>query len=156
MDTKTRVLVYKQSVLPLGEYVSFMLHMNSKKDVDELQRFQNKSLRLCYDINSPRDIGIIYLHSRAKLDILCDRRDFQLLCLMYDLRKANKYNKNVNRATRARDGYVFETVIPKRGIYSRSPYYVGANMWQKLPIYIQNAVSKEKFKTELKGHWGIN
>ena len=56
LDVKTRILVYKQTILPLVEYISFMLLINRKHDTDELQ---NRTLRLCYNINNPIDIGII-------------------------------------------------------------------------------------------------
>ena len=36
LNTETRVLVYKQTILPLAEYVSFVLCLNNKHDVDKL------------------------------------------------------------------------------------------------------------------------
>ena len=44
LNSNTRILVYKQTVLPLVEYVSFILYMNNKHDVDKLQKLQNRSL----------------------------------------------------------------------------------------------------------------
>ena len=40
MDTNTRVLVYKQTILPLVEYVSFMMCLNNVGEVEKLQRFK--------------------------------------------------------------------------------------------------------------------
>ena len=99
--------------------MSFMLFMDRKHDVDKLQRLQNRAMRLCYNINNPIDIGIVNLHEQTKVDMLCERRKLFLLCLMYDLRKdkTNNYEKSRTRATRARDGYVFKTVVPKHGLY---------------------------------------
>ena len=62
LNVDTRLLVYKQTVLPLSEYVSFMMYLNTKHDVDKLQRLQNRALRMIYDIQNPRDISIDELH----------------------------------------------------------------------------------------------
>ena len=72
---------------------------------------------------------------------------------MYDLRQNNMYEKVSNRITRANDGYMFETATPNTGIYARSPNYIGAKMWNALPVHIQNSISKEQFKYELRTHW---
>ena len=40
MDINTRVLVYKQTILPLVEYVSFMLCLNNVGEVDKLQNYK--------------------------------------------------------------------------------------------------------------------
>ena len=53
LDTSTQIMIYKQTVLPLVEYVNFMMCLNNKQDVEKLQRLQNRSLRLCYTIHDP-------------------------------------------------------------------------------------------------------
>ena len=40
LNSNIRILVYKQTVLPLVEYASFILYMNNKHDVDKLQKLQ--------------------------------------------------------------------------------------------------------------------
>ena len=52
--------------------------------------------------------------------------------------------------TRATDGYKFDYVLANSGIYAKSPFYVGANTWNKFPTNIQNMNSKEKFKREMR------
>ena len=59
----TRILIYKQTILPLVEYVSFMLYLNSNQEVDKLQKLQNRCLRMCLNINNPRDMSVNMLHS---------------------------------------------------------------------------------------------
>ena len=41
LDTNIRILVYKQTILPLIEYVSFMLSLNRNLDISKLQKLQN-------------------------------------------------------------------------------------------------------------------
>ena len=150
VDTCTRVLIYKQTVLPLVEYVSFMMCFNNKHEIDKLQRLQNRSLRLCYNINNPVDISTTLLHENARLDKLSIRRNMALMCIMFDLRQNNMYKKKGIRMTRANDGYIFDVSIPRIGIYAKSPYYSGANMWNKLPVNMQNMSKKDSFKCQLR------
>ena len=150
VDVSTRVLIYKQTVLPLVEYVSFMLCFNNKLDVDKLQRLQNRSLRVCYNINIPTDISTTRLHENARIDKLGDRRNLALLCIMFDLRQKGMYEKKGNRITRVTEGYTFELSIAHMGLFVKSPYYIGANMWNRLPVNIQKMNNKERFKNEIK------
>ena len=62
LNPKTRVLVYKQTVLPFVEYISSLLFLNRKHDVEKLQKLQNKALRICLDIIDPRDVSVKMLH----------------------------------------------------------------------------------------------
>ena len=150
VDIETRILIYKQTVLPLVEYVSFMMCLNNKHDIEKLQRLQNRSLRLCYNINTPTEITTVLLHENAKLEKLCDRRNVALMCIMYDLCRNRMYEKVASRVTRAADGYTFDLTVPHMGVYAKSPYYVGANMWNVLPLNIRNSNTKAHFKYEIK------
>ena len=152
VDTNTSVLIYKQTVLPLVEYVSFMLCFNNKQDVEKLQRLQNRSLRLCFNINVPMDFNTAILHENARIDKLCDRRDLMLLCLMYDLCHQGLYERKVTRITRAANGFMFDLMVPQKGVYSKSPYYIGASKWNSLPVNIRKAGNKEQFKQLFRAH----
>ena len=108
MDTYTRILVYKQTILPLVEYVSFMLCFNNTRDVDKLQRLQNRCLRSCYDVYNPMDLGTDLLHLTARDNKLDLRRNIQLLNIMFSLKMKNMYEKESVRVTRNIDRYVFK------------------------------------------------
>ena len=43
LDIKTRVLVYKQTIMPLAEYAGFLLNLNRKHDIEKLQKLQNRA-----------------------------------------------------------------------------------------------------------------
>ena len=79
MNTEIRILVYKQTIMPLVEYVSFTLNLNTLHECEKLQRMQNKALRMCYNIHDPRDVGILNLHTNARIDMLKKRWDNHLL-----------------------------------------------------------------------------
>ena len=108
LNTETRVLVYKQTVLPLSEYVSFIMCLNNKHDIDKLQVLQNRALRMCFNIQNPRDISIQRLHEMAKVDMLYNRRMLQLLSIVYDLRSKSLYQHHHARNVRSADKYTFE------------------------------------------------
>ena len=74
LNVETRILVYKQTVLPLSEYVIFVMCLNNKHEVDKLQKLQNKALRLCYNIQSPKEMRVSLLHDMASVDSLYKRR----------------------------------------------------------------------------------
>ena len=156
INTPTRILVYKQTVMPLVEYVSFILNMNISQDVKKLQRLQNRALRMCYDIDRPRDISTTELHAMAHIELLQNRRNLSLLCIMYDLKQQQLYEKIGNRVTRQGEKYIFQTEISNVGVYMRSPYYIGANLWNNLPYDVQNARTKAQFKLNLKAFWARN
>ena len=42
IDTKTQVLVYKKTVLPLVEHVSFMLYLSYKCDVEKFNQYPKR------------------------------------------------------------------------------------------------------------------
>ena len=69
INTSTRVLVYKQTILPLTEYVSFRLCLNTARDVETLQKLQNRCLRMCLDVRNPRDMSIDYLHNVVRIKL---------------------------------------------------------------------------------------
>ena len=75
---------------------------------------------------------------------------------MYDLKQQQLYEKIGNRVTRQGEKYIFQTEILNVGVYMRSPYYIGANLWNNLPYDVQNARTKAQFKINLKAFWARN
>ena len=146
----TRVLVYKQTILPLVEYVSFMLCLNTSRDVETLQKLQNRCLRLCFDVINPRDTSVERLHQLAKVDTLEIRRDIQLLNTMFHLKSNKKFHKVMERNTRSAERYVFDTEIVHMDVYAKSPYIKGVCLWNSLSNDIQALCDGHKFKTIIK------
>ena len=155
LDKNTRVLVYKQTILPLVEYASFMLCLNTVRDVDKVQKLQNRCLRLCFDVYDPVEMEILRLHELARVNMLDVRRDVQLLNIMFSLRLANKYKKENVRHTRSTEHFEFTTEICHKGIYVKSPYYKGVCLWNSIPIGYQNMIDSRCFKSSIKKHLNI-
>ena len=150
LDTKNRLLVYKQTIMPYAEYAGFLLYLNRKHDSEKLQKLQNKALRICHSVKNPRDVSTSNLHQRSHLGTLLDRRELQLLGLMYDISNDENYIRVSHVHTRQAEKIVFSTDIVQYDIYKRSPYYVGGNIWNNLSLEIQNLPSRKEFKAGIK------
>ena len=120
--------------MPFAEYAGFLLYLNRKHDTEKLQKLQNKALRLCFEIQNPRDISIADLHLQPQLSPLQERREMQLLGSMYDISGNERYVQNPRVHTQQADKITFCTEIEQYDIYRRSPYYVGSNLWSDLPV----------------------
>ena len=152
LDKKPRILVYKQTILPLVEYVSFMLCFNNIRDVDKLQKLQNRCLRSCLDIYNPMEIGTVQLHELVRVNKLNIRREAHLLNMMFFLKLNNKFKKDSTRVTRNADRHEFKIEIVHKDIYAKSPYFRGVALWNGIPIECQNLFDIRMFKTNIKKH----
>ena len=121
LDIRTRTLVYKQTILLLVEYVSFMLCLNSSCDAEKLQKLQNsyRCLRSCFNVYCPIDRGTQRLHNDARVNTLSVRRDVQLLNIMFFLKTNEKYQKGSVCVTRNIDRYLFKTEIVHKDFGTR-------------------------------------
>ena len=109
LNENTKILIYKQTVLPMVEYASFLLYLNRNLDLDKLQRLQNRALRICFGIYDPKSISIDDLHKRAKMRKLAERCDLHLLNIMYDSQKYANYIRKAAVCTRQADKVCFHT-----------------------------------------------
>ena len=150
MDTNTRFLVYKQTILPLVEYVSFMLCMNNVSEADMLQKLQNRCLRFCLEIGNPIELSVDRLHQIARVNKLDLRRDVQLLSLMFSLKMINMYRKDGVCVPHNIDRYTFYTEIVHKDVYAKSPYFKGVTLWNTLPANLQNKPNGHEFKICIK------
>ena len=123
--------------------------LNNKHDVEQMQRLQNRALRLCYNINNPRDITVARLHEMANVEILQKRMMLQLMTIMYENSLQAMYERAAIRNTRRTDKYTFETNRVNLTIYSQSPYYIGSKTWNDLPKNVQESSTKDVYKRAL-------
>ena len=150
LPTDARVLVYKQAILPLVEYVCYLMYLNRKHDIDKLQKLQNRALRLCYNIGDPRTISVHNLHVQANLSTLDQRREKQLLGLMYDISRKREFLRPILMNTRQAEKITLDYEISRCGIYAHSPYVIGCGLWNNLDASIQKAEQRSIYKTKIK------
>ena len=72
---------------------------------------------------------------------------------MFNLAQNQKYKKIAGRETRGNNSYNFETDVVHLGIYSNSPYYIGAKLWNNFPLDIKNMHDMNKFRTLIQRHF---
>ena len=75
--------IYKQTILPVFDYVGFVLISCNKADRHDLQIMQNDALRTCFNVKRRDKFSVAKMHKKAKLLSLEQRRTLQLLQLMY-------------------------------------------------------------------------
>ena len=132
-----------------------MLYLNTARDVDKLQKLQNRCLRMCLDVRNPRDISTDNLHQETRINLLDLRRSLQLLNIMHSLKHNNRYKKPGLRHTRNAERYLFDTDIVHLDIYAKSPYFKGVELWNSIPLDIQNIDDGYSFKNNIRRHLGI-
>ena len=93
---------------------------------------QNDALRICTKLQINDRVRIEYLHEECKIVSLEQRRRQQLLMLMYKKSTDYTMHKVFPRNTRESNHIVFKTDSYEGGLYKRSPYFVGAKLWDKL------------------------
>ena len=71
--------VYKQMILPIFDYSSFLLFSCNKSDREDLQTIENNVLRFCLGIQLSDRISLVNIHNRSNLVSLEQRHYIQIL-----------------------------------------------------------------------------
>ena len=61
--------------------------------LDAKAQKQNRCLRMCFNVNNPKDMSVVRLHELASLNLLDKRRETHLLNIMFILKCNNKFRK---------------------------------------------------------------
>ena len=147
---KCAITIYKQTILPVFDYVNFLLVSCNKSDQHDLQIIQNDALRTCYNVRRRDKMSIVNMHAKAKLLSLQQRRNIQLLGLMYT-HKSNPANlRTFTRNTRGADRDTFHVERFQNCKYRNSPYFIGAELWKSIPLELTRSPTLFQFKCEMK------
>ena len=76
------ILVYKQTVLPVADYGSFLAESARRDPTQRFQVIQNQALRICLKVRM-RDMSVEELHCRTEVPILFKRRKELLVTMMF-------------------------------------------------------------------------
>ena len=113
----------------------FLLKPCTLKQKRELQKVQNNAFRTCLMYLHRDHVTIKRFHSEMNLVGLKQRRNVQLLKLMYLTSKNENYIKKPVRALRGK------LMSKCTGKYMNSPMYRGSTLWDTLPVAIQRSLS---------------
>ena len=153
LDVRTCLLIYKQTILPIFDYVYILVNSSTQRKIAKLQPLQNKAVKIIEKLDgyvSTADMKS--LHDKLNLKMLTDRRKMFMLKMIY---KQSKDPENVNTY---RPGIVLRTgpkvkmklaFTDKDRVY-KSPYYLCNQLWNKLDSKIQLSTSLIEFRESLK------
>ena len=140
----TALSIYKAMVLPYFDYADVIFDRALYKDIDKLQRLQNRCLKIC--MGKDRRSGTDAVHKLANVPFLKDRRRAHVMNFMYG-RKSNVHLLNRREIrTRAHDAPLFNVIIPRCEAFKRSVGYSGAVGWNELPPNVRNLNTLVEFK----------
>ena len=151
LSTKAATMVYKSTILPILDYNDYFQFLWNADKVHKLQKLQNWALRIVFYNKMPR-LSEDELHTEAGLEVLTIRRISHLLCLMYYRSKNEELLDNRALPTRQFDKVKFKTITPDVKKAFKSPNYLGAKLWDLLPIDTQKAASIYSFKNKIAQH----
>ena len=140
----TALSIYKSMMLPYFDYADVIFDRALNKDINKLQKLQNRCLKIC--MGKKRRFSTEAIHKLSNVPFLRDRRKAHLLNFMY-LRKSNVHLLN-NREirTRAHDAPLFEVPVPRCEAFMRSLSYWGTTSWNNLSPDLRKINSYPEFK----------
>ena len=151
LNQKAKLDVAKTMLLSYFTYGNIFYGICNDEERSDLQKMQNSILRSALDINNPRDISIVDLHSVTNSLLLDSRRKHQLTAAMHKgvYSKSIALKENV-RNLRMFDGLVVRLEHPSTTKYMKTPLYIGGELWNELPADIRNLDDINEFKKHIK------
>ena len=87
---------------------------------------------------------------QANILTLEQRREKQLLGIMYDVSRKLKFVRPHRAATRQADKIILDIDMAQCGIYAHSPCVIGCYLWNKLDAITQKSEHKLSYKARIK------
>ena len=140
--------IFQSMIAPLIDYGDIVYSGTSIKNLDRLQKLQNRGLRIC--INEPVSISRDILHQRCKIPKLEDRRTYNLRKYMFKQKDNQELKIQREIRTRRHDAIIYETVRPNLEKYKKGSIYRGIDEWNRLNPEIRNTIDFNEFKTAQK------
>ena len=147
MSNRSALLVFKTMIMPFLDYADVVYHNASAKELEKLQRLQNRALKLCLGFHKREDTE--FVHRSAKVPLLENRRKSHVFNFMY---KRKELNHNIDvpvKCTRSADAPRFILPTPNLQCYKRSLEYSGAKAWNELPKELKLIPNYLSFKREI-------
>ena len=101
ITTQCAITIYKQTIMPILDYSGFISISCNISDRNDLQTLQNHALRICYNVRLRDRESVERMHNRANLLSLEQRRQKQLLHLMFIHQQRHNVARIYQRQTRA-------------------------------------------------------
>ena len=148
LNTRAATTVYKSTILPIIDYNDHFQLMWNVEKLGKLQKMQNWGLRIVFG-NALEDLSEDALHEAAGLMLLKNRRILHVLGLMYHRSKKIQYLDNRDINTRQFDKIKFRVITPVIKKAFKTTNYLGAQLWDRLPVGTQVAGLFSEFKRKV-------
>ena len=149
MSENTAIKIYKATILPIFDYNDIIYELLNGQQLAKIQRIQNKALRTVF-LN--KNMTVLEMHDRAKVEPLEDRRRDHMLALMLTRSMEAKYIDTTPRQTRSAMAPLLKVPRPRTNKLKKAPIYKGSTLWNNLPARLRRAKSKLEFKVLNKQH----
>ena len=149
IDANTCLLIYKQTILPILDYVSVLVNSSTQSKISKLQPHQNRAVRIVKKLNgydSTAEMSVY--HKELKQKMLGYRRKMFMLKMMYKLSKEEDNIERYRPEMLLRTGpkVKMKVAFTNKERVLRSPYYLCNKLWDKLDSDTQRAKNVEDFK----------
>ena len=153
LDSKTTLLIYKQTIVPILDYLCVLYESSTQRKIKKLQPVQNRAIRIVKKLKGYiSTTEMENIHRQLHLKSLCDRRKLFMWMLMYKLSR-DESNVNMYRPKMLlRTGPKPKMKVPftDKERVRRSPYYVCRRLWDTLDSSVQLSKSMLEFKNSVK------
>ena len=152
VDEHTGLLIYKQTILPILDYVSVLVNSSTQRKISKLQPLQNRAIRIVKRLAGYISTEtMMEYHKELRLKMLSDRRKLFMLLLMYKLSKIKENVNDIRYERQLRTGPKVKMKIPftDKERVLRSPYYKCNKLWDQLDSNIQLSENIFVFKANL-------
>ena len=148
-------LIYKTCIRPIMEYADFLIDSCNKAKIEKLENIQKRAIKI---IDWSKHKGIKYkdMCFLYGLDDLKVRRKKHHLAVMFrhSHDPTNLVIARPDVVLRSNNKVKFRRKTTQLTKVLNGPYYRGVTLWDMLPVSVQRATTKVKFKKELNIHLG--
>ena len=153
MDVSTSLLIYKQTILPIIDYLSIIVNSSTKRKIKKLQPLQNRAIRTILRLKgyiSTEEMDDY--HDRLHLELLENRRKYFMLKMMYKLShfECNIDRYRPTRVLRTAPKVKMKVCFTDKERVRKSPYYLCNRLWDKLEADVQLSQNRFAFGNYLK------
>ena len=153
MNMGTSLLLYKQMILPLLDYMCIVVNSSTCRVIKKLHPLQNRAVKVILGINryvSTEEMN--GFHVQWSLMKLCDRRKLFMLKMMYKYSQreeyVEQYKPQMELLTRPKVKMKLHNTKKERVLCS--PYHLANKLWDQLDHVVQNLDTMFEFVTALK------
>ena len=142
-------LIYKTCKRPILDYADFLVESGTKAKIDNLQKIQKRAIR-CIDYKRHPNADYGELLDLYGIELLHKRRRKHHLTVMYrhaqDIKNLEPFRPVITLRSHNKIKFkIHKTALTK---VQKSPYNRGVSLWDHLPLEVQKATTKVKFKKE--------